>query len=772
MAGCCGGIAVAAEAGNEPSSAAGPPMSPSAPGVVAYVRTDGAGRSTLNLLVEGVHCGGCVSRIERGLAPLPDVEVARVNLSSKRLSLAWRGPAERGAELAAAVEDLGYRVVPFDPQRLKSGEAAAERDLLRAMAVAGFATGNIMLLSVSIWAGEVQGMGAATRELLHWFSALIALPTVLYAGRPFYRSALTALAARRTNMDVPISLAILLATGMSLHEIIRGGPHAYFESAVMLLFFLLVGRFLDRRARGRALSAVERLVTLSATAVTVLDDDGTANPLPPDLVQVGMTVLVPPGERVAVDGVVVDGRSTIDTSLVTGETVPAEVGAGDRVFAGTVNHGAALKVRVTAIGEDTLLGEIVRLMQFAEQRKARYVALADRVARLYAPVVHVLALVTFVGWVTVGGMAWQPALMIAVAVLIITCPCALGLVVPAVQVIASGRLMRAGTLLKSATALERLITVDTVVFDKTGTLTIGRPELVRDGRVDDETLRDAAAMAGASRHPLARAVTRAVPGVAVADGVEEVPGAGLRLRTACGREARLGSRAWCDVAEADEAVGPELWYAAPGKAPVRLTFRDPLRPDAAAVVGALRARGLAVELLSGDRAPTVRQAADALGIADWRAGCSPTDKCARLEELAGEGRQVLMVGDGLNDAPALAAATVSMSPSTAADVSQTAADAVFLGDRLGAVVEALEVAQQSHRVVRQNFVLAIGYNVIAIPVAMAGFVTPLIAAASMSASSIVVVLNALRLAGRRRAANGAVRSVPTAPAGGSAVAAT
>ena len=319
-------------------------------------------------------------------------------------------------------------------------------------------------------------------------------------------------------MDVPISVGVLLASGMSLFETARGGPHVYFDSVSMLLFFLLVGRYLDRRARGHARAAAERLLALGTRAVTVLEADGRQRAVPAGMVAPGMIALVAAGERIGVDGTVLDGTSGLDTSLITGETVPATVGPGDRVFAGTLNLDAPLQLAIAAVGEATLLAEIVRLMELAEQRRARYVVLADRLAGLYAPAVHGLALATFLGWTLFAGTAWQAALLYAVAVLIITCPCALGLAVPAVQVIASGRLLSRGVLLKSATALERLAQVDTVVFDKTGTLTRGRPALARSEALDPEALRMAASLAGASRHPLARAMASAVPEAAMARG--------------------------------------------------------------------------------------------------------------------------------------------------------------------------------------------------------------------------------------------------------------
>jgi Cu2+-exporting ATPase len=708
-----------------------------------FVRRDPAGLNSLHLIVEGAHCGGCVRRIERAVAAVGGLETGRLNLSTRRLTLRWPGDPASAADYVAAVTGLGYRAVPFDPERLGALDQRSERELLLCLAVAGFAVGNVMLLAVSVWAGHAYGMGQGTRTFFHWVEALIALPAIAFAGRPFFRSALGALGHGRTNMDVPISIGVVIAAAMSLFETVRGGEHAYFDSAIALLFFLLIGRYLDLRARGAARGAAERLLALAAVAVTKVLPDGTTRSVRPEQLALGDVVLVACGERVGVDGTVEDGTSELDTSLITGETTPQRVGPGDPLFAGTINLGAPLRLAVRAVGEGTLLAEIVRLMEAAEQRRGRFVTLAERIARLYAPVVHTLALLTFLGWTLFGGIAWQTALLYAVAVLIITCPCALGLAVPAVQVIASGRLMKGGTLLKAATALERLAEVDTVLLDKTGTLTEGRLELLQGGWGADD-LAVAAALSKASRHPLARAVARACPDAKAARSVEELSGQGLRLVTGDG-EIRLGRRGWAaDAPESDEA-GPELWLARPGNRPVRFAFTDALRADAGEVVEGLGRRGLAVELLSGDRPATVRATAEALGLASWHAAMTPAQKVARLEALRAAGRKVLMVGDGLNDAPALAAAHVSLSPSSAVDISQTAADAVFQGRLLRPVLDALDVARQSERLVRQNVALAFAYNVLVVPLAMAGHVTPLVAALSMSASSLLVVGNALRL---------------------------
>ncbi len=720
--------------------------------LAAYVARDADGTATLHLMIENLHCASCVHRIETALAALPEVVEARVSLTAKRLRLRWTGGRAAG-DFVARLGALGYRAVPFDPDEIVNARAAEEKRLLRCLAVAGFAATNVMLLSVAVWAGTAEDMPAATRDLMHWLSALIALPAIAWAGQPFFASAFAALKSRALNMDVPISLAVALAAGMSLWETAHGRPHAYFDAAIALVFFLLVGRYLDSRARGQARSAAERLAVLGAAAARVVAPDGSTRLVPARSLVPGIVLAVAPGDRMAADGRIEAGETELDTSLLTGETLPKPAKPGDQVYAGTMNLTGALTVAVTASGEDTVLAEIVRLMEAAEGRKGRYVRLADRAARLYAPLVHLAALAAFVFWISAGGLAWQPALLIGVSVLIVTCPCALGLAVPAAQAVASGRLLRAGILVKQADALERLAAADTVVFDKTGTLTLGAPRLIPHEVVDVDALYTAARLAAASRHPLCRALVAATPqAVAPMAGVCETPGRGLSVETPDG-EIRLGSRAWCGLAaDAWEGPEPELWLARPGRLCLRFAFSDTLRPGAAETVAALRRMGLEVRLLSGDRVPAVRAAAEAAGIAQWRAGCMPQDKVAAIEAMAAEGRKVLMAGDGLNDAPALAAAFVSISPARAADVSRATADLVFQGDDLGAMVEAVATARAARRVMLQSFAFAAAYNAVAVPVAICGLVTPLIAAVAMSSSSIVVTLNALRIRFARRPA--------------------
>lgn len=695
------------------------------------------GTASLALAVGGLRCGACVWLIEAALKRQPGVIRARIAPVSGRLDLAWRENAADADGLARMLTVLGYSVAPWDSAAIDRDAAARDKELLLCLAVAGFAAANVMLLSVGVWAGHAQDMDQVTRDLMHWISALIVVPALAFAARPFFRSAWAALRQGRTNMDVPISLALLLAPTVSLVETARGGPHAYFDSAITLAFFLLVGRYLDSRARNRARSAVAMLAAFEGRTATVIDAAGRAWACRVDQVQPGMTVLVAAGSRLPVDGTIVDGNSEIDASPITGEALPVRAGPGAAVHAGTLNLSAPLRVRVDAVGEATLIAEMRRLMSAVEGAKGRYVAMAERVARFYAPMVHSLALVTLLGWHFLAQADWAASMLAAVAVLIVTCPCALALAVPVATVAASRRLLRAGVLIKSPNALERLAEIDTVVLDKTGTLTLGR--LMPVGLCDATDLAEAAGLAAASRHPLARALAAAVPAVVAAADVIEEPGRGLRRGAV-----RLGSRAFCGLPEAD-AVGPEMWLTRPGRRPVRFAFSDQLRPDAVATVTRLRALGLGVELLSGDRAPTVAAMADAAGIATWFAGRRPADKVARLEQLRAAGRRVLMVGDGINDAAALSAGHASLAPASGADVVRVASDATFQGDRLAAVVEVIAVARRAHRIMRQNLALAIVYNLAAVPLAMAGWLTPLLAAIAMSTSSLLVIGNAARI---------------------------
>lgn len=737
--GCCPAVAIGS--GALPSG----PLAVANPDPTAYVRPLAGGQRELAFIIDNLTCPACVPHIEDRLAQVSGIDSARVNLTLGRLRVVWHSPDFRPADVASALAELGYRAIPYDVEALDRIADDNDKKLLRCLAVAGFAAMNVMLISVSVWSGHGTDMGSATRDFFHWVSALIALPAIAYAGQPFFLSAWNALRARRVNMDVPISLGVLLATLTSVAESLRSGEHAYFDAAVMLLFFLLIGRYLDQRMRSRTRSVATNLLALKAVAATVVNPDGTRRAVPSDRLAAGMTVFVAPGDRIPADGVVARGQSDIDASLVTGESQPVPVTSGMRVFAGTLPLSGTLEITVQSVDRDTLLGQIVALMDVAVSTKSHHTLLADRAARLYAPVVHLLAASTFAGWLLLGG-GWHDALMNAVAVLIITCPCALGLAVPAVQTVAASVLLRNGILLKTGDALERLADVDTVVFDKTGTLTLGRPELVKPDALQMSDLLLAARLAQSTNHPLAQALVRSVPHLPRPVPIEETPGMGVSS-IIDGYRVRLGSRAWCDVTDAPDSPDgvSEIWLRVEREPAVRFQFRDCPRPDARQAVAELRQRGIGVELLSGDRMAVVRDLARWLGIGRVSAEARPDQKISHLVELRNSGKKVMMVGDGLNDAPALAAAHVSASPASAADIAQTAADIVFRGERLSPLVDAIAIAARARRRMVENLALAALYNAIAVPLAMFGFVTPLIAAAAMSGSSIIVVANALRL---------------------------
>lgn len=698
---------------------------------------DGAFR--LNLLVDGLHCPSCVSVIESALKKNPAVTGARLNLSTKRLSIIWKGEKSLGERLISLINNMGYRAVPFDPATSETAAKHEEKFLLRCLAVAGFASGNLMLFSIPLWTSGMAEMGLATRSLFQWIQVLIAIPAIAYSGMPFYRSAFAALKERRANMDVPISVAVILATLMSLFETITHGRHAYLDSAVMLLFFLLIGRYLEARVRGKARLAAHDLLQMMTGFATILEPDGARKIIPLSEIREGMTLLVASGEKIGADGDITRGESEIDSSLITGETMPQAVKPGDRVFAGTVNMSAPLVISVIKAGERSLIAEIVRLMETAEQSQARYVTVADKISSWYTPAVHLLALATFIGWLWLK-TPWQEALLTASTVLIITCPCALGLAVPVVQVLASGRLMRSGVLIKSGSALERLAAVTHAVFDKTGTLTLGKPDLVNAESYPPDVLRLAASIAAHSRHPLSLALARSYKGPVLPLEVKETPGQGLEAG-----ETRLGKASWCGVSGEISGASPELWLAQKYAPPVRFIFSDNLRTDAAEIIRTLKESGISTLLLSGDRPDAVLAAQAQTGLEKAEAGLSPVEKCERLTALKNSGAKTLMVGDGLNDAPSLAYAYVSISPSSAMDITQNAADIVFQGEKLRPVLFAWRMAKFSQILVKENFALAILYNAVAVPLAVAGYVTPLIAAIAMSSSSLLVIMNAMRL---------------------------
>jgi P-type Cu2+ transporter len=686
-----------------------------------------------------IHCSACISSVERALTAAPGVKTARVNLTLKRATIE-ADPAVTADDLVRLLENAGFEAHELDPGTLSATQNdRVGRDLLMRMAVAGFAMMNVMLLSVAVWSGATD----ATRDLFHWISAAIALPTLAFSGVPFYKSAWSALRVGRSNMDVPIVTALLLAVVASVWETALSGQHAYFDAAVALVFFLLTGRYLDHRTRAIARSAAQELSALEVPRATALRD-GAEVQLPVAQLVIGDLILVRPGGRMPVDGTIVEGQSEIDRSLLTGETLPVFAEVGRDVSAGEVNLTGPLIVRATAVGRDTSLHRMADLVAIAESGRSRYTSLADSTAKLYTPGVLLLSVISFIGWYIYTSDV-RTSLNIAAAVLIITCPCALGLAVPAVTTAASGRLFRRGMLIKDATAMERLAKVDAVVFDKTGTLTAGTPELTNLSDHDATEQGVALALAQGSSHPLSQSLTAAARAaeVTAADVTDiiEVPGFGTQGQWQ-GRMVRLGRAAWVG---AMPGVDTAAWLAIGDTAPRPFVFSDRPRPGAEEAVTRLKARGIRVLLISGDNAPVVEELAHRLGIEEWQAEALPAEKSARIASLQAEGHHVLMVGDGLNDTAALTAADVSISPASALDAARVASDIVLLGSDLTPIADSLVTAQSAVRRIRENFKIATIYNVIAVPIAIVGLATPLVAALAMSSSSIIVALNALRL---------------------------
>ena len=710
------------------------------PDLSAFLGKTAEGDASLELLIKGARCAACLSKVEGAVQALPDVASARLNLTEGRLAVRFRGAKGDPDRVISTLEKLGYPATLFDPGQAARAHDQESRRLLLAMAVAGFGAGNAMMFSVPVWAGLFgQELGPATRNVMLWLSAIVATPCAIYAGLPFFESAWRSLKAGRANMDVPISIGVILTLFISFVETLLQGRDAYFDAAVSLLFLLLIGRWLDHRLRARARSAAADLLALQAPAAIVLGADGVERMKPLAEIAVGERVIVRPGERIPVDGFVEDGVSTLDNALLTGETAPAPVRPGDTCRAGAVNLTGPLRLLAIARSQDSAVAAIARLVEAGAQAKSLYVRLADRAAAVYVPVIHTLAALTFAGgWAL--GLGPREALLRAAALLIITCPCALGLAVPAVQITASSRLFRSGVLVKSGAALERLSEVDHVIFDKTGVLTEGRPRLIDPMPA---AIALAAPLARASAHPLARALAQeAGPGPRATE-VAEISGQGVE-GLIDGKRARLGRAAFVGVDSA-QASETELWFGFEGETKLRFAFSDQLRPDAAEALAELRRQGLSLEIVSGDLAGPVAAVAQTLGITAWRAGATPQDKAARIDALTAEGRKVLMVGDGLNDTAALAKAHAAMAPGSALDASQNAADLVFSGEGLTAVPEAVKVARAARRRALENFGFSGLYNLVAAPAAMLGFVNPFIAALAMSGSSLVVTLNALRM---------------------------
>lgn len=686
-------------------------------------------RPDVVLSVPTMRCAACISAIEARLVRHPQITQARVNLTLKRV---YVHTDLNDGDVIQELARIGYEAYALDQAALGQRSDQAGFDLLLRMGVAGFAMMNVMLLSVAVWSGA----SSATRDLFHLISAAIAVPSVFYAAQPFFKNAMTALRVGRLNMDVPISLAILLAAGMSLYESLNGGQHAYFDAALSLTFFLLIGRYLEHRTRASAQSAAKELSALEVHKAQRKRGAVVESVAVGDLA-LGDHILVATGTRVPVDGRLIEGRAVCDRAFLTGESEPVTHGQGALLRAGEINLAAPFVIEATALGEDTSLRQIAQLVETAEAARNSYTSLADRAAALYAPLVHILSAAAFAVWWWVSGDL-RHSINIAIAVLIITCPCALGLAVPAVATAAIGRLYKLGFLVKSGTALERLAEVDTVVFDKTGTLTV--PGFDFDvAQLTPEAMGVARSLAQASMHPVSQAVLERLGDVDPVDleAVQEYVGQGITA-TWQGQEVRLGNGVFVGRAAGGLhlKIGAQIWDLGQG---------ERLRDGAADVIRKLSQTHMALEILTGDTQDHAAKLSSALHVPNVVADVMPEQKYDHIQALQASGAHACMIGDGINDSAALAAAHASIAPSTALDAARNAADVVLIRPSLAPLPELFEVSRKAVALSQQNFAIATAYNVIAIPIALMGYATPLVAALAMSASSITVLLNAMRV---------------------------
>ncbi len=716
--------------------------------------------------IGGMTCAACATRVEAALRQVPGVEQASVNLALERADVALRSPAVTASQLAAAVERIGYRAQPRaasladrrrEEQKREAARAQDERHQFGLLIASAALTLPLLLPMI------VAPFGLRL-HLNPWIELALATPVQFVVGARFYRGAWKALRAYSGNMDVLVALGTSAAYAFSVYMLAMRGAHAaghlYFEGAAAVITFVMFGKWLEARAKRGTTAAIRALMRLRPERAVVLRD-GREIEVGIEEVHAGDRVVIKPGERFPIDGTIISGESEADESLVTGESLPVVKREGDHVTAGALNGVGRLVVEAIAVGEDTTLARIIRMVENAQTGKAPVQRLVDRVSAVFVPTVTAIALGAFLGWLS-GGHGFEEALIAAVSVLVIACPCALGLATPAALVTGTGAAARAGILIKDIEALERAAAVDAVVLDKTGTLTEGRPALVdvvcMRGVERDALLRLAGAVQAGSEHPLAKAVLAAVAGIALppAERVQAQIGRGV-TGVVEGRKVAIGSRelmrelgvALAEVEPALEGIEQQartaVVVAVDGRALGALGIADPVRSEAAAAIELLAEQGVQTEMLTGDVAAVARAVAEKLGIPNFHASVKPADKEAAVTALKNEGRHVAMVGDGINDAPALAAADVGFALGTGADVAVEAAGVTLMRPDPRLVSAAIDIARRTVRKIRQNLFWAFIYNVIGIPLAALGFLTPTLAGAAMALSSVSVVANSLWL---------------------------
>ena len=721
----------------------------------SFVRAENEHVREAALILEGIVCAACVWLSERHVNALPGVLEFRVNYSTHRARVRWDERQARLSEILAAIAAIGYIAHPFDPSRQEALQKRERAVALRRLAVAGLGSMQVMMLAVGLYAGDYQGMEPWIRDFLRWVCLILTVPVVTYSAQSFYSAAWRDLRNRQLGMDVPVSLAILAAFVASVWYTWQGGGEVYYDSVTMFVFFLLAGRFLEMTARHRAGRISEALVRMLPATATRLDLASGETVVPIAELAPGDRVLVRPGETIPADGRVLEGASNVDESLLTGESLPVPRCLGEELIGGSVNVESPLVMRVEKVGADTVLSAIVRLLDRAQGEKPRLALLADRIAGWFVAALLVVAAAVLLTWWSLSD--FDTAFRVTLSVLVVTCPCALSLATPTAIVAATGALTRLGLLTTRGHALETLARATHVIFDKTGTLTHGRPQAVAVEPVGGLEARRCLALAAAlergSEHPVGRALAGAagstMPG---ASELRNTPGSGMEgwvegRRYRVGRPEFVAELSGTEVAERVDLEAASTWVALGDETGLLAWFQltDALRPGAVDAVAALRTRGLTVELLSGDRPEAVAHVAQEVAIGSARGGMSPQDKLERLRELQRQGAVVAMVGDGVNDAPVLAAAQVSLAMGSGTQLAHATADMILLSERLEHLVRGVDMARRTLLIMRENFAWAIGYNLVALPLAAGGWLTPWMSAIGMSFSSLLVVVNALRL---------------------------
>lgn len=685
------------------------------------------------LLVEGIHCGSCVWLVESTLKDC-GAESARINLSTNRIYITWKGEANRINDFVDIIEKIGYKLLPFNIDDKLQQEALTISDLIRRIFIAGFGSIAMMMIVWGVWFGEIDGsIGQQMKIALHLAATIFAVPCILYSSMPFLKSAIGALKVKKTNMDVPISLAIVLTTLISIQQSFIGSDQVYYEAATSLVFFLLIGRYLDAKVRNRAKMKATEILMSQVQSVTIFIDGkfeliDIRNAVP------GQIAYINAGEKIPVDGVIIDGETEVDNRLITGENIPEHVTVDAKVFAGTINLRAPIKVRITSANENTTLSEIIRLMEKAEQSKSAYVSISDFVAKIYTYLVIILSALTLCGWLLMGE-DFSTALLYAVSVLIITCPCALGLAVPSAQIAANSRLLAGGVIMRTGDGLEKIAQIEKIYFDKTGTLT--SPDFILKTEIPEDIARLIASMASKSSHPISKALAKIYSGKLIDLDVKETKGYGLTAKYK-GKLLVLGKPDFCG-ADISNAVNIQVCFNYDSNI-IFLDLEESLKSDAKKVVRQLKKYEL--EIISGDRKEPTEKVAKELGIKKFKYRVTPQDK---YQIIHNEVKKVLMIGDGLNDSAALKEAFASISPCSALEIAQTASDFVIQGDKLSSVLEILSTAKKFVLIVKQNFLMSLVYNVYFVVYAVMGNATPILAAIAMSTSSIVVILNSLRV---------------------------